>query len=74
MSAAKAAMDPARIWAGLREREILGVFIELDFAFGLEEVTELLVDEGVFKVRLLVGLGVKGAVWEGRAYGETRTR
>jgi hypothetical protein len=46
----------------------------LDFAFGLEEVTELLVDEGVFKVRLLVGLGVKGAVWEGRAYGETRTR
>ena len=41
-------MDPARIWAGLREREILGVFIKLDFAFGLEEVPELLLDEGVF--------------------------
>ena len=39
MSAAKAAMDPARMWADLREREALVVFIESDFAFGLVKVT-----------------------------------
>jgi hypothetical protein len=74
MSAAKAAMDPARMWAGLREREALGVFIELDFAFGLVKVTELLLEDGVFMVRFLVGFGVKYPGWEERAYGETRTR
>jgi len=46
----------------------------LDFAFGLVKVTGLLLEDEVFMGGLLVGLGVKGAVWEGRAYGETRTR
>jgi hypothetical protein len=52
----------------------LGVFIELDFAFGLVKVTELLLEDGVFMVRFLVGFGVKYPGWEERAYGETRTR
>ena len=46
--ASRARIDPTRMWAGLREREVLGVIIKLDFAFGLEELTELLLEEGVF--------------------------
>ena len=48
-------MEPARMMAEVRLREVLGVFMGLELVFGFVEVTELLLEDGVFMGGLLLG-------------------
>ena len=41
-------MEPARMLAEVRLREVLGVFMGLELVFGFVGVTELLLEDGVF--------------------------
>jgi len=50
-------MEPTRIWAGLLKREVLVGVMGFESVFGLVEVTELLLEDGVFRGGVLLGCG-----------------
>jgi hypothetical protein len=59
-------MEPTRMMAEVRLREVLGVFIGLELVFGLVRVRELLLEDGVFMGGVLLGCGWMMLVgWDG---------